>query len=129
MRLKKGVNLTAAQMQLYTAITRDMIQERIRQIRKFGAQTATPLVPPDTLRATLFVGTEQQCKDACDTAFDRGHGSWAHIIAEEVAEAVEAGTDAERRIELIQLAACCLGAIEALDTQRAARAVEAVEDE
>lgn len=56
----------------------------------------------------------------CDRAFAEGEGSWSHILTEEVAEALEeAQFNNERflREELIQIAAVCLGWVEAIDAR------------
>ena len=131
--MPRNRTLTVAQQQLYTAITRDILLERCRQIQKFGAQAATPLVPEeDPITGYRWytqrpIKSEEACKRACDMAFEAGRGSWAHIMAEELAESIDAKSPAEMRIELIQLAACCFGAIEALDFQRNVRAQDEIE--
>lgn len=106
--------LTPEQQTLYVSVTRDMILERIRQITKFGAQRELPCITP-SLAATVL--PEDYAKKMCDDAFAAGNGTWAHIAVEELAEAIGAKTDLERREELIQLATVCMGWIEAIDSR------------
>lgn len=54
----------------------------------------------------------------CQTAFAIGQGSWAHILLEEVWEALDearAGNTAALREELIQVGAMVLGWVKAID--------------
>ena len=45
---------------------------------------------------------------ACDTAAHFGSVAWAHILVEEVAEAIEETDPARRIVELVQVAAVCM---------------------
>ena len=91
--------------------------ERQRQLVKFGDQHH----PDGTGNKS-----QQEYADVkrrwCEAAFGSGYGTWADILAEEVAE-VEAERDpAKLRAELVQVAAVCAAWIADLDSRAAARA-------
>lgn len=101
-----------------------MLAERERQINKFGAQLNVPCLPPggsldvrENLEPCLLIGSEDECKAACDEAFSEGKGSWAAIASEELAEAIDAPNYAARRVELVQLLTVVMAWIEAIDAR------------
>lgn len=55
----------------------------------------------------------------CDNAFQVGCGTWADILIEEVAEAVETENDTDLRSELVQVAAVAVQWIAAIDRRTA----------
>lgn len=98
--------------------------ERIRQEKKWGNQdhpdANSILLDRDEggridevarnfrdLRAKeLEICTATRAKYLCETAFERGEGSWSVLLVEEVAEAIEAiGDDEDLFEELVQVAA------------------------
>lgn len=110
--------------QIHNFVLADISEEREEQDRKWGADREIADVPAHTLDffgnefdATLTVGipSERQAKRNCQSAFKQGNGTWAHIVVEELAEAVEAKTPADRRKELVQLAAVVVAWIENID--------------
>ncbi|MFD0555369.1 NUDIX hydrolase [Streptomyces rectiviolaceus] len=86
--------------------------ERQRQIAKFGDQHH-----PD---GTGNQGQQEYAETKrswCEAAFGSGYGTWADILAEEVAE-VEAERDhAKLRDELVQVAAVCAAWIADIDSR------------
>lgn len=102
---------------------------------KFGPQYDTPDVDQvlmfreggctDLRMAQEYeIPTSSRAKFMTDTAFGRGRGTWAHILVEEVAEAIEAattGASADLRTELLQVAAVAMRWIDTID-QRAMHA-------
>lgn len=64
---------------------------------------------PDTVSApALLDAEEREHRARCDVAMAAGAVTWEHILREEVAEALAAKTDEERRVELLQVAAVCV---------------------
>jgi hypothetical protein len=65
-----------------------------------------------------------RAKANTDLEFRRGNGTWAHILVEEVAEAIEAAVvgapHADLRAELIQVAAVALRWVDTIDERPAA---------
>lgn len=58
----------------------------------------------------------------CDNAFARGNGSWAHILTEELGEALDEAREGNvkaLREELVQVGAMVAGWIEAIDGRAA----------
>ena len=116
--------------QIHNFVLADVTEERERQDAKWGTDRdirSVPEIPCDigdvlipTITELIGIPSEERAKRCCDENFRQGTGSWAHIAVEELAEAVEAKTDAERRAELVQLAAVVVAWIENLD--RRARA-------
>lgn len=87
------------------AVLGEIRAERFRQDAKWGADreidSVDSIVPIDE-RATFYeIQTEQAAKEACDSAFAQGVGTWADILVEELCEAIAAPDDRERRKELI----------------------------
>lgn len=66
------------------------------------------------------VPTSSRAKFLTDIAFSRGQGTWAHILVEEVAEAIEAattGSQADLRAELVQVAAVAMRWVDTIDVR------------
>lgn len=115
----------------------EITAERVRQDAKWGEQNH-----PDVVRAhgALHVARSvarvceeygvphpSRAKAECDGAARIGQCTWAHILVEEMAEAVEAATLAQLgrgplaalRKELVQVAAVAVSWIEAIDRRGA----------
>lgn len=87
-------------------------EERKHQDKKWGPQNH----PSFTEWAQGYgIPTENEAKVACDAAFAEGHGTWSHILIEELAEAVFAKTEEKRKEELIQVAAVAIAWIESIE--------------
>ena len=115
----------------------DVIDERMRQLDKWGVQDHPSVAPElkasaDRLRASgypasyavacvfrdLGIPTATRAREDCQARSAKGD-TWAHIIVEELAEAVEAATlhgdGPELRAEVVQVAAVAVAWLEALD--------------
>jgi hypothetical protein len=98
-----------------TLILSQVADERDRQDAKFGDQTTLP-------NGTGGVIAERQrdlLVEACNYATRTGKLSWAHILREEVAEALAETDIPHLRRELIQVAAVAVAWIEAIDGRQA----------
>lgn len=93
----------------------EIAMEREDQDRQHGAQVDLPVV-----RDGMYYGeNEQLCRSRYERRKSDGTLSHADIITEEIAEAFYAHTTEQMREELVQAAACCVKALEALDYQAA----------
>ena len=111
-----------------------VIAERQRQDAKWGEQNHPLVCHPffdepnrevllQILRADLSLDATI-AKRRCDAAHRHGHGTYTHILVEEVAEFVEAcvlhgDASDEARAEMVQVAAVALAMLEAIDRKRA----------
>jgi len=84
--------------------------ERLRQDNKFGEQNH-----PDGTGALSYVLERDKARQGCENAFQRGAGTWMHVLIEEVFEAFAEEDPAKLRAELIQVAAVAVAWIEAID--------------
>lgn len=93
----------------------EIAEERARQDAKWGEQNH----PDGTGRAYLLSAVPQLtpsfAQQRCDSAFDRGAGTWEHILFEEFCEAMAEDDPVRLRTELLQTAAVAVHWIEALD--------------
>lgn len=123
-------------------------QERVRQDAKWGEQNhpdvdrvltdrvpspfhkssfATPGCTPHRMAEEYGIPDATRARASCDGAARIGQCTWAHILVEEIAEAVEAATLAQLgrgplaalRKELVQVAAVAVSWIEAIDRRAA----------
>ncbi|MBK6920533.1 MAG: hypothetical protein IPH07_24245 [Deltaproteobacteria bacterium] len=98
-------------------IAGEIMQERDRQDQKWGRQNH-----PSVHRkagSLLCDITEADAKARCTNMNAAGLLTWEDIAVEELLEALEAGSEAERREELVQLAAVCVAWIECIDRRGA----------
>ena len=103
-----------------------VIRERAAQDMKWG-QSNHPSLPAGVKHPCAFFGipTADAARLFCETAFRTGTGSNAHILLEEVSEAIEAADDpVHLRAELVQLAGVALKWIEQIDRRPAALPAE-----
>lgn len=100
----------------------EIMHERTRQDSKFGADRNHPSISQvlDVTHATearkcaeYGIPSPALARHECDQAGT--NLTWAHIAVEEMSEAVGAATEAERREELVQLAAVIVAWIESID--------------
>jgi precorrin-6B methylase 2 len=102
----------------HLSISQDILREVSRNLYRWGMQQH-----PD-----IYIGgsTQYGCPDnnvaraACERAAKEGRITWAHILVEEVAEALDTQSPADLRDELVQVAAVALDWIRDLDQRRAA---------
>ncbi|WNM69000.1 hypothetical protein SEA_TRIBLETROUBLE_59 [Mycobacterium Phage TribleTrouble] len=114
-----------------------VVEERKRQDAKWGEQNHPNVdrlvldhgeAPTQHSMARFYeVPNAMRAKLLCQMAADRGECTWAHILVEEVAEAIEAATihdlgllvDSlqELRAELVQVAAVAVQWIEKIDEE------------
>lgn len=109
----------------------EVLAERQRQEAKWGEQNhpdfdQTLLTRPggcdeERMAMQYEVPTEARGKQLCQGAFEKKQGTYAHILVEEVAEAVGAcnAPPAKLREELIQVAAVAVAWVEKLDREAA----------
>jgi len=99
----------------------DAIDERVRQLAKWGDQThaCVPWELPTRGFDEQMVAQqmERAAKADCELAFKQGRGTWWHIANEELAETLAADNAADRRKELVQLTAVCLAWLEDMDNK------------
>ncbi|MGW2550025.1 hypothetical protein [Streptomyces sp. NPDC001635] len=92
----------------------EVLAERIRQDQKWGEQNH-----PDGTGNKSQQDYAEQARRWCQAAFGSGYGTWADVLAEEVAEANAEREPAKLRAELIQVAAVAVAWVEALDRRTA----------
>lgn len=102
-------------------VLHDIAEERARQDAKWGEQRHR-----DGTGAAYSLSEVAELKvhfarTRCDRAFDRGNGSWEHILYEEFCEAMAEDDPVLLRAELIQVAAVTAHWIEAIDARMADR--------
>jgi len=105
----------------------EIAAERARQDAKWGEQNHPSLDPvllnrpggctPERMAEHYEIPTEARAKFLCQTNAERGTCTYAHILIEEVAEAIAAGVTSEAalRAELVQTAAVVVAWIEKID--------------
>lgn len=96
------------------------IDERAVQDAKWG-ESNHPDVPAGVKIPCAFFGipSADAARLFCETAFRAGTGSNAHILLEEVSEAIEAAHDpVHLRAELVQVAAVAMKWIEQIDRRK-----------
>lgn len=107
------------------AIYEEIAIERMAQDARWGEQNH-PSIPQgmSTLSACheLGIPSENHAKELCDRAAKKGKITYAHIVSEEFSESVEAKTERDRRGELVQLGACVVAWIEAIDRREKSKA-------
>lgn len=107
--LEERISCLRSEYQIMLAVS----DERRRQDAKFGDQYGLPY---DSQEHTHITAENERFK--CQRAFDQDRGSWTHILAEEVGEALDearAGNADALRTELIQVAAVAVAWAEAID--------------
>jgi hypothetical protein len=96
------------------------IRERAAQDIRWG-ESSHPDVPAGVKFPCAFFGipTADAARLHCETAFRTGSGSNAHILLEEVCEAIEEAHNPERlRAELVQVMAVAMKWIEQIDRRQ-----------
>lgn len=96
-----------------TSDTLAAVRAEVREaFQNWGVQNH-PSTPDPKHRYTLVM-TERNAKLQCEKARKNGRLTWAHILVEEVAEAVDAPTPQERIAELVQVAAMAVAWIDSI---------------
>ncbi|MFZ3569456.1 hypothetical protein ACNYS0_21120 [Streptomyces sp. BH034] len=91
-------------------VLRQVLAERARQDIKFGEQNH-----PDGTGNKSQQEYAESARNWCQSAFGAGYGTWADVLAEEVAEAKAEREPSRLRAELVQVAAVAVAWIEAID--------------
>ncbi len=89
-------------------ILAEIAAERERQDERFGPQNH-----PDGT-SDIFVPIADDARAICDAAFNDGKGTWTHILAEEVYEALAETDPVKLQVELVQIAAVCAAWVAAI---------------
>ena len=111
----------------------EIIAERLRQIEKWGEQNHPDVdqvlmnrrggCTPQRMAEEYAIPTASRAQFSCNNAARRGQLTFAHILVEEVAEAIDGATmgvaaaAGELRTELIQVAAVAVAWVEKLDRE------------
>lgn len=101
----------------------DVMEERGRQDAKWGEQNHPDFDPElEALRVRRAVDygvcDESSARKWYEEAKAEGRLSWAHVLVEELSEAICSTNEANLRHELVQTAAVALAWIEAIDRRR-----------
>lgn len=106
-------------------ILQEIVNERIRQDQKWGKQNHPSVdvvlenrdggCTPERMCEEFEIPSEDRARQMCEIHAKRKDLTWTHIVVEELSEAVSCKNDAERRQELVQLAACVVAWIENID--------------
>lgn len=107
-------------------VTREVIEERVRQHAKWGEQNHPNGTGPNKLPmptgsdswAAAIAAERLSLLTNCATQV--GHVTWLHILREEVFEAFAESDPAKLRAELIQVAAVAVQWVEAIDREGSA---------
>lgn len=101
-----------------SAVLREVRDERFNQDAKWGQQNH-PDAPSVCACASVGIPTADDARFNCDSESFAGEVTWAHILVEEVSEAVDAARDPEQlRAELVQVAAVVIAWIQAIDRRQ-----------
>lgn len=106
---------TLTRTHTFTETIRERLHRRVmieqdRAAEKHGDQRDVPLGFGDK----FMRDAANRIREACDKAFKEGRGTWRHIIREEVYESFAEDDPQKALLELIQAAAMCHSAAEAL---------------
>lgn len=92
----------------------EVAQERLAQMEQWTEQESGPPLPLG-FGAMHLQRAADMLRQECDEANQRGELTHRHILLEEFYEALAEGDPAKARDELIQVAACCIKAIQDID--------------
>ncbi|SDS28339.1 hypothetical protein [Microlunatus soli] len=102
-----------------TDVLADVAAERARQDARWGEQNHPDGTGADYTLSEVPELDVRFARTRCDRAFERGAGSWEHILYEEFCEAMAEDDPARLRAELLQLAAVAVHWMEAIDARQA----------
>ncbi|MEU6496420.1 MULTISPECIES: NUDIX hydrolase [unclassified Streptomyces] len=109
-QLAANVPTTTNPSVITNRVLSEVLAERIRQDEKWGEQNHN-----DGTGNKSQQDYAEQARRWCQSAFGSGYGTWADVLAEEVAEANAERDPARLRTELLQVAAVAVAWIEAID--------------
>lgn len=102
-----------------------VLDERERQNRKWGEQNHPSFdqvllnrkgsCTPQRMAEHYEIPTPTRARFLCETAFNKGEGTWMHILQEEVSELLEADSHEKLKEELVQIAAVAMAWAECID--------------
>ncbi|MGW2721383.1 hypothetical protein [Streptomyces sp. NPDC001492] len=98
-------------------VLQEVLAERIQQDAKWGEQNhpdGTGISPEQRKLA-------DNARAMCQQVFAEGCGDWAHVLFEEVREALAESDAAKLRAELVQVGAVAVAWIECIDRRTAAK--------
>jgi hypothetical protein len=99
-------------------LAREVLNERFRQIRKWGPQTHPSGTSPNSYMAGRSMKSYAAILKAWnDERADNGEATWAPILLEEIFEAMESDDIQNLRTELIQSMAVIAAWIEDIDAK------------
>lgn len=105
-----GILKPPLQPEMVLNVLHEVYDERARQDARWGEQNH-----PDGTggrHATVMANT---LRIACDNAGERGAKTWAHVLTEEVGEALAESDPDKLRAELVQVCAVAANWIESID--------------
>lgn len=91
----------------------EVADERTRQVTKWGVQTRP------TGASSAFMRARDLAQKRTDAKMKDGTATWHDILFEEFMEAISEEDAAKMRVELIQLAAVAVSAVEDIDRKEA----------
>ncbi len=109
-QLAADIPATANPSVITDRVLSEVLAERIRQDERWGEQNH-----PDGTGSLTQVIEADKAREGCKAAFDRGDGTWMHVLIEETFEAFAEGDPTKLRTELVQVAAVAVAWIEAID--------------
>lgn len=117
--LKNDTQYLKARAALFIGkFSKEVLNERLRQIEKFGSQSHIH-DKPESLGS--FVPDDKEARDICDVVFRNHKGTWFNIHYEEFCEAFCAVNTAHLRKELVQLIATLTAHVQAIDERSSER--------
>jgi hypothetical protein len=115
---RRECGMTAEQADAMWGVLTEVEHERFEQHAKWGEQNHANGTGCDR-RLDIFALNPDLTRERCERAFKDGAGTYAHILVEEVAEALAESDPAKLRAELLQIAAVAVQWIEKLDRDAA----------
>lgn len=95
-------------------VLNEVYSERMAQDEKWGEQNH-----PNGTGDPYYVAWSERYRKTCDSAFNRGVGTWRDILLEEFYEALAEEDPEKLRNELIQVAAVSVAWVECIDRDAA----------
>lgn len=105
-RLESSIPGTSSPM---VRVAADVLEERVRQEAKWGEQSHPDGTGPQ------YASHADGARAECDREHRAGHGTWRHILLEEVWEAMAEDDPAKLRAELVQVAGVATAWAQAID--------------